>query len=64
MEYEQNLQALPLPVVVVDSVSNALPAALPFVPFILALLASPLDRAMYVIRPDGTVVRLAAPRPK
>jgi hypothetical protein len=64
MEYEQNLLTLPLPVILVDSISNALPASLPFVPFILALLNSPLDRAMYIIKADGTVVRLAAPRPK
>ena len=46
----------------IDSVSTALPALLPFAPIILNLLQSPLDRALYVIQPDGGVIRLTAPR--
>jgi len=33
LEHEQNLLTLPLPVVVIDSLSNALPFLIPFVPF-------------------------------
>jgi hypothetical protein len=38
LEHEQNLKLLPLPVIVIDSVSNTLPAVLPFAPAILELL--------------------------
>jgi hypothetical protein len=55
LRHEQNLATLPLPVVILDSVSNALPQVLPFAPFVLELFTAPLDRRMYVIAPDGTV---------
>ena len=63
LEHEQNLLTLPLPVIVIDSVSNALSALVPFAPVVLDLLKSPLDRLLYLVRPDGSVLRLAAPRP-
>ena len=63
LEHEQNLQTLPLPVIVLDSVSNALPALMPFAPFIVDLLMAPLDRLLYIIQSDGMVLRLTAPRP-
>jgi hypothetical protein len=62
IEYEQNLLTLPLPVVVVDAPSNALPALLPFAPFLLELLDTTLERLLYVIEPSGTVLRLTTPR--
>ena len=34
LEHQQNLGALPLPVVVLDGDSNALPALVPFVPYL------------------------------
>ena len=65
MEYEQNLRRLPLPVVVLDAVSNDLADLLPFIPATLALLASgPLAPALYMIAADGTVTLVTAPRPK
>jgi hypothetical protein len=36
LQHEQNLKTLPLPIVVLDSVSNALPALIPFAPHVLA----------------------------
>lgn len=63
IEHEQNLRGLPLPVIVLDSVSNALPALLPFAPFVLELLKSPLDRILYIVQSDGVVLQLSAPRP-
>jgi hypothetical protein len=63
LEHEQNLGALPIAVIVIDSVSNALPALLPFAPSILDLLKSPLRRMLHIVQPDGTVLRLTAPRP-
>jgi hypothetical protein len=63
LEHEQNLQTLPLPVIVLDTPSNALPALLVFAPFVLDLLQSPLDKLLYLVQPSGTVLRLSSPRP-
>jgi hypothetical protein len=62
LEHEQNLKSLPLPVLLFDSASNALPALTPFTAYILEPLASPLDRLLYIAQADGTVLRLSAPR--
>ena len=62
LEYQQNLAALALPVVVFDGESNALPALLPFAPFIRNLLATPLERALYIVQESGDVLRLKTPR--
>ena len=62
IEHEQNLKSLPLPVIVIDAVSNTLPAVLPFAPAILELLKSPLDPVLHVVEPTGVVHRLATPR--
>ena len=50
LEHQQNLAALALPVVVIDGASNALPALLPFAPFIRNLMATPLERALYIVQ--------------
>lgn len=63
LEYEQNLKTLPLPVIVIDSRSNALPDLLPFALFIIQLLGASIDHVFHVIQADGTVLRLSAPRP-
>ena len=62
LEHQQNLSALPLPVVVLDSDSNALPAMVPFVPFLQTLFQSSLERALYVLQGSGNVLRLNEPR--
>jgi hypothetical protein len=62
LEHEQNLRSLPLPVIVIDSLSNALPELIIFVPFILKLLGSPLEKKLYVVKADGSVITLSAPR--
>lgn len=62
LEYEQNLMKVPLPIVVLDADSNALPALLPLTPFLRDLLTSPLHRALYVVQKPGEVVRLNEPR--
>ena len=64
MEYEQNLRRFPLPIVMLDAISNDLADLLPFVPAVLDLLSAPLAPALYVMAADGTVTRVAAPRPK
>ena len=61
LEYQQRLTSLPLPVVVVDGKSNALPDLIPFVPSLLKLLNSPLDIALYVVQENGEVLRLTEP---
>ncbi len=63
LEHEQNLQTLPVPVIVLDSISTALPALVPFAPFVLDLFKSRLDRLLYIVQSNGVVVRLTAPRP-
>ena len=62
LEHQQNLAALALPVVVVDGDSNALPALLPLAPFIRNLLATPLERVLYIVQKGGNVLRLKASR--
>ena len=62
LEHQQNLAALALPVVVLDGESNALPALLPFAPFIHDVLATPLECALYIVQESGRVLRLKAPR--
>lgn len=65
MEHQQNLPDLPLPIVQVDARFARLPDLLPFVPTVLALLATPLTPALYVVAAaDGTVTRITAPRAK
>jgi hypothetical protein len=62
LEHQQNLSTLPLPVIVLDGDSNALPALLPFVPFLRTLFQAPLERALYIVEDSGTVLRLNEPR--
>ena len=64
IEHQQNLNSLPLPVIVPDSLSNALPAILPFAPGILSLLNAPLDPFLHIIQANGVILRLTAPRPR
>ena len=62
LEYQQNLAALALPVVIVDGNSNTLPALLPFEPFLHNLFASSLDLALYIVQESGNVLQLKEPR--
>ena len=64
MEYEQNLDALPIPIILMGMRPTALTDLIPHVPTVLTLLAGPLTPALYVVMADGSVVRLTAPRPK
>jgi hypothetical protein len=50
LQHQQNLQTLPLPVIVLSSPSNALPALLPFAAPVLQLLEAPLKRQLYLIQ--------------
>lgn len=62
LRYEQNLNTLPLPVLVLDSVSNALPMLAPFAPHLLSLLGrGEVGRFLYVIARDGTAARHGVP---
>jgi len=61
IEHEHNLSKLPLPVLILDTLSNALPQLLPLVPAVNQLLSAPLTPALY-LSPDGSVLRLTAPR--
>ena len=62
IEHEHNLSELPLPVVILDVLSNALPHLLPLAPALLSLLDGSLIPALYVIAPDGSVQRLTTSR--
>jgi hypothetical protein len=63
LEREQNLRTLPLPVIQIDTRSNALPFLTPFAPFLLDLLKSPLDPMLYIVQVNGSTLRLTSPRP-
>ena len=62
IEHQQNLAALALAVVIMDGRSNALPALLPFMPFIRNLFTSSLERALYVVEEGGNVLTLRGSR--
>ena len=62
LEHQQNLGTLGLAVVVVDGKSNALPALLPFTPFLRDLFATSLERALYLVEEGGNVLPLKEPR--
>ena len=57
IEHQQNLKALPLPVVVLDTPSAALPALLPLVNTLMALLSGPLKLELCVAGPGAGDVR-------
>ena len=58
LEHEQNLNALPLPIVVLDAPSNRLADLIPFTNSLKLLLESPLECSLYVVNAAGTVRRL------
>jgi len=62
IEYEQNLMKLPLPIVILDSLTNSLPYLTPFAPAVLSLCSASLTPALYWVSSDGSVQRLTAPR--
>lgn len=62
LEFEQNLKALPLPVIVLGVVSNSLEGVLPFAPLVLKLVAGSLNKRMYFIEETGNVIELHEPR--
>ena len=55
LEHEQNLTQLPIPVIVLDANSNALPDLLPLVPFLQQLLNSPLEQILYIVQSTGEI---------
>lgn len=61
IQHQQNLDDLPIPIIVLDSISNALPALVPFAPHVQRLLSTELAKALYLIAPDGTVFRYPLP---
>jgi hypothetical protein len=64
MEYQQNLGALPLPIIVLNADTNAVHGLIPFAPALQKLLAAPLEKILYFIEKNGDVVRVLNPRPK
>lgn len=61
IRHEQNLTKLPIPVLVLDTISNALPALTPFAPIVLELLKRPLFKLLYIVRSNGEIEQLGAP---
>ena len=58
IQFQHNLSKLPLPIVILDSRSNAMPELERFVGFVLGLLMTPLLNHIYIVRGDGTIDRL------
>ena len=61
IRFEQNLDNLPIAVIILDSPSNALPRLIPFAQFVLDLLNQPLQRQLYFIKQTGEVLRFGNP---
>jgi uncharacterized protein DUF5615 len=61
LRYQQNLNTLPLPVVVLDVPSNAFASVSPLLRYLQSLLSQPLERILYVIEPDGNILRFGSP---
>jgi len=61
LQFEQNLDRLPIAVIVLDSFSNALPALIPFAPFLQDLLKESLLNVFHLISPDGRITRIGTP---
>jgi len=55
LPHQQNLEKLLVAVIVLDSVSNALPELIPFAPHVQRLLQSPLELRLYLIERDGQI---------
>lgn len=64
IEYEQNLKALPVAIIVLDAPTSSIHSLAPFGPFVMNLLKSPLDRLLYFVEPTGNVIQVTSPRPK
>lgn len=62
LEHEQNLETLPLPVIVMDAASNSLEGLKPFAKHVLNLIEGPLERRLYLIDASGKVVTITKPR--
>jgi hypothetical protein len=62
IEHEQNLANLPLPIIVLDSLSNSMEYLVAFVTAVTKLLGTSLTPALYWIASDGSVQRLTSPR--
>jgi len=58
IQYEHDLNRLPIPTILLDAFSNALPGLAGFAPQLQSLLQSKLDPALYIIKRDGGVSRL------
>jgi hypothetical protein len=58
---EQDLDRLPMPVIVLNAISNAMPVLVAYVPHVEALLKTPLEPVLYVVELDGQIVRLGKP---
>jgi hypothetical protein len=62
LEFEQNLKSLPLPIVILDALTNSFETVQIFVPIVQRLLAAPLQKRLYVLESNGNVVELISPR--
>jgi hypothetical protein len=62
LEFEQNLKSLPLPIVILDTLSNSFETLQIFVPIVQRLLAAPLHKQLYVLEKNGNVIELISPR--
>ena len=64
LEFEQNLKTLPIPVVVLDALTNSFEGVRIFVPFVQRLLSTPLQKRLYIIELTGNLLELTEPRRK
>jgi hypothetical protein len=62
IQHQQNLDTLPIAVIILDSYSNALPELIPFAPHVQSLLTQPLQKALYFVDRDGHVTQIQMPK--
>jgi len=61
LRFQQNLNALPIAVVVLDVLTNSFASVKTLEAPLLSLLKSPVDRILYFIQRDGQIMRLGGP---
>ena len=58
LQFELNLRAVPIAIVILDAISNAFPELVPFAPHLQSVLSRPPPKAVHILHVDGRLERL------